>query len=1107
MDRDQIRGMIEELRGTGTDLDTESLALMHKVCCIIERMTSDRCRNLVSMAGKRPVLAVFMSDGWSCDIRQRVRESAGDVVVNRTTRLRTEFILQRSMIKTLIGSDMHFAVKIERPRPLAEKKCNDIWVAANDHMAMLKLQGHKGISITFYLQDGLMAKPFGKRMQARHKLFFNPKHCPLKFDDEADLMLSELSDWVFALNCAAHCASRALKWGLMTMVVGESLLEDVHILCSSLLRASTGLHKNVREFVARCVSFDRDPPDNVQDIEALWTSLDVEPHMLDMMVKVNPYFNGQKLRVSASLESEVDAINTVVTVVRYCMHWVDFSDTRWTKVGQAGRLFMRSVLIGINEIVNMTVADDAVSKWHLNGYLKRGSVAAKSYLAVSALAARPSESFLLELMEDDRFLIHYQRMWQVLSDEHQYLLGLPMLIYSTLAEVVHTDAQEFRSQVITCSVVSIGFLEMELWQPLSQPPFKYLIGNVHDNLAGLLSETNVIDVVSGKMQALAAAGFMEEVESACVLARESSWTTILVEQAHGSAAQIMHRHPQLEAEALCNRATVHNGRTLFYSGTFEKHEARLVSMQEELMKQLDNTKYTGPRQAYVSMLIAKVKASRVIGDPSEHALRRAVIKAHGKEFGKLSHAQVQELRKKAGVLVMRKVDSLSESLQHVSSQLKSLHERKAEAGKGGVVNHVDSIRFGPDDFLRFAELWDDFSASDLSKLQPPPARIPPAMEKVLLDTIDELQIALSLKPAWLSDLVAHRDEFQGVAFWCETSHPDCSVIFKYVVSLSQPQRAMFLQCERVLPAGSGVSVPMIGGVPVPVHRPDCFQYEALRFVDDRHVPWQNTDEVWIIPEVVFHGAEVRSTSWPLPWAVFTRYHHLKPVVPDARPPSSHSGRRVRVTQDMLAALLLEFPWLTLAELEGMVNTKAVAHSGGAGHGRSGGGQSSAGPVSEVPEAVIVAVGVELSNLREQVAEEQAGREIYFQVKVLGRDKSQARYRGLCTDFGVAPNEASIRLWAQAVGWPPAPGQKNFSVNKFGRQGARMLADELCNRSIFFMSSWVAAGSPAPYSFEDVAPAYVRRREFQDWLDDLPLSSDSAKAALIIHGLVPSPVPA
>ena len=126
-------------------------------------------------------------------------------------------------------------------------------------MAMLKLQGHLGISITIYLQDGLMAKPFGKRMQARHKLFFHQQHCPLQFGTVADRELSELRDWVFNLTCAAHSASRSLKWGLMSLVVEFTLLEDVHIVISALLRARTGLHLVVNEFVAGHVVFDRPP--------------------------------------------------------------------------------------------------------------------------------------------------------------------------------------------------------------------------------------------------------------------------------------------------------------------------------------------------------------------------------------------------------------------------------------------------------------------------------------------------------------------------------------------------------------------------------------------------------------------------------------------------------------------------------------------------------------------------------------------------------------------------------------------------------------------------------------------------------------------------------
>ena len=109
MECDQIRAMMEELHCTATDMEPEVLSNLHRACSVIERMTSDKCRNLVSMAGRRPCLAVFMSDGWSTNLRQRFTARAEDVVVNRTGRLRIELILQRSMIKTLIGSQMHFA--------------------------------------------------------------------------------------------------------------------------------------------------------------------------------------------------------------------------------------------------------------------------------------------------------------------------------------------------------------------------------------------------------------------------------------------------------------------------------------------------------------------------------------------------------------------------------------------------------------------------------------------------------------------------------------------------------------------------------------------------------------------------------------------------------------------------------------------------------------------------------------------------------------------------------------------------------------------------------------------------------------------------------------
>ena len=426
------------------------------------------------------------------------------------------------------------------------------------------------------------------------------------------------------------------------------------------------------------------------------------------------------------------------------------------------------------------------------------------------------------------------------------------------------------------------------------------------------------------MQSLAALGFQSEVESAVVLAREAAWSTILVEQAHASGAQLMHRHPQLEASSLVCRATVHNSRTLFYPGVFEKQELRLTSLRDELLKQMDNTKYTGARQAYVQMLVNKCKASR--GDTSDHALRRAVMKNHAKQFALLSVSQVEVLKHKANVLNSRRVDTISESLDHVAGQLRLLHERKIASGQAGVVNHVDSIRFGPGDFMRFAELWNEVGPRDLGQLQAPPREIPAPMEKVLQAQMSQLVVEPPPKPDWLSAVVTHRDEYEGCAFYSDATHPDGAVIYKFVVGIHNPHRAIFLQCERVQ-SSAPVDQQRCDGVVVPVHKSDCYEYNALRFVDHESVPWFGKADIWVLPEVVFSGSGVTVLGWPEPWEVFTRYHHCRRPMPSSTDTPSQPRRRVRVDFDILSALQAEFPWLTLAELETMVTTKAAADKG------------------------------------------------------------------------------------------------------------------------------------------------------------------------------------
>ena len=99
-------------------------------------------------------------------------------------------------------------------------------------------------------------------------------------------------------------------------------------------------------------------------------------------------------------------------------------------------------------------------------------------MALAAAAARPSEALLLELMEDDRLLLHADKYWEVLEDELKYLLDAPLSFWQSIAGVLQVSAHDLRRWVVDATVTSIGYLWMDIWWHFSRAPWKYFIGDV-----------------------------------------------------------------------------------------------------------------------------------------------------------------------------------------------------------------------------------------------------------------------------------------------------------------------------------------------------------------------------------------------------------------------------------------------------------------------------------------------------------------------------------------------------------------------------------------------------------------------------------------------------
>ena len=80
-----------ELQCPSLVMDEEVLKRAHRGCGIIELMSAQRCRDVIRLAERRPVLRAYMSDGWSVDMRTRTAAGHdGDRFV-RSGRRRTEY--------------------------------------------------------------------------------------------------------------------------------------------------------------------------------------------------------------------------------------------------------------------------------------------------------------------------------------------------------------------------------------------------------------------------------------------------------------------------------------------------------------------------------------------------------------------------------------------------------------------------------------------------------------------------------------------------------------------------------------------------------------------------------------------------------------------------------------------------------------------------------------------------------------------------------------------------------------------------------------------------------------------------------------------------------
>ena len=112
---------------------------------------------------------------------------------------------------------------------------------------------------------------------------------------------------------------------------------------------------------------------------------------------------------------------------------------------------------------------------------------------ISAIASRPAEAVLEELLEDDRALIRLSAYETSFHEEVAWIATAPLSVYTMLAVVAQAPgwAQELRSLCLECADVQMAYIEKHFLSIVRSRPFSLALGCIHRNLDELAATDQV----------------------------------------------------------------------------------------------------------------------------------------------------------------------------------------------------------------------------------------------------------------------------------------------------------------------------------------------------------------------------------------------------------------------------------------------------------------------------------------------------------------------------------------------------------------------------------------------------------------------------------------
>ena len=880
----------------------------------------------------------------------------------------------------------------------------------------------------------------------------------------------------------------------------------MHAILEALRNNASKLHEGLPHHLVTTVAVRS--PDQVAseaDRQQLWSLLGVDSAMLEKVQVLDPWYEDEQLFVNppVSGEAELPDLEDVSASVMYLFRWRCFTESRFLSMHEAATGLLGSMCCGLAQVVTR-VSATAAGTASLQGFQKLSPDNLKCFVVLTIVGPAMSE-LQTALMTDDRLLRRHSELHLVLEEEMQAAHDLPNLVWQRLASLVGGECQPttLRSECLNALHVALAYVHDKVFRPLSEWPWKLLLGDLNANLTELAGlDTAPAEPFAQKLWLLLKAGHSRApLLEVLQLAQDVPFSTINVEQAHGSSATIQRFHPTLDMDVHMQRAYLHQCRRLFLPSQEERRQ-QLAAAKLERLRSHRKRSLSG-RHVFFKNLTEVAGQVHGPGKLSKEA-RQELMVQHTKLYNLLQPSEKRHLQEQARLLSAQRQEArLDQVVETMSAQglckVRSEQERLAM----GLTNFSSHCKYNADTLRRLQQLEADacrWTVKHLKDLREVAQRAPTQPPGEVQETLSHLEPTL-MKPAksepdfWVKVLCEHRDDLQGLILGA--SFESGEMVYRFLFASQNPRRAVFqvLQC---LDWDAGAA-PQFGEGSILDYVDRCkqklFHICPSMYCSHQDIVVPDELELLAMPSSRLVDSDlVEGLGLERPilevLAPYPHRHRHRSAGTDDRP----APRPVRGQAS--AAEVQEHPWLQ--------EYLAGASSSRQHHGER---VSSAAATHSVPidvppltEEQMASVWEELAEIRAAWHEGGAAPGADFQTSLRGGVWTKRQKDVVADAVAAAATSPDARNWLLRL-----DGQRmaSFSILKFGDHAANLMATEWCKRRQFYYNLWLEKGAPEVISFSpDEVSSYAPSQEWADWISALPESDVASARARALNSYAP-----